>query len=44
MVWSISKNFQLSPGSAAQVSVPEPTPITATLSGAPLRSRIAAMA
>ncbi len=22
MVWSISKNFQLSPGSAAQVSVP----------------------
>ena len=44
MVWSISKNFQLSPGSAAQVSVPEPTPITATRSGAPLRSRIAVIA
>ena len=26
--WSISKNFQFSPGSEAQVSVPEPRPIT----------------
>ena len=41
MVWSISKNFQSSPGSAAQASVPDPTPMTATRSGAPLRSRTA---
>jgi len=44
MDWSISKKVQLSPGSAAQASVPDPTPIAATFSGAPLRSRIAAMA
>ena len=44
IVWSISKNFQSSPGSEAQVSVPEPSPITATRSGAPLRSRIAVIA
>ncbi len=36
MVWSISKNVQFSPGCAAQVSVPAPSPITATRIGPPL--------
>ena len=37
-----AQNFQVSPGIEAQVSVPEPRPITATRIGPPLRSRTAA--